>query len=621
MLDVFEISGFRTGVDKSGVNFLEPKDAFEYINNGFIYRQEIKSRQGFCRFGKNRLAGNTRVLGIFEDVLPDGTKELLVVDKKYLYKYDNGTDTFIQIPFNARLLAIDPAYNFGVVNNEDYISGTSYFTKSGGRRFVFCGKGLSTIFFYDGSVIGEFTNTTDNPDYHDPISGALNKATNVIWFGERINFFKPVIGGIENNQAILYSGIRDSSGKGDKFNISGAGMLSADTYEDMKGSIINGDKIVLKFNRSDWLIEKTRDPFNPYFIKKIPSVIGTDATFSLVSYGGEVKSLGKTGAINTNMQQSKRFDDKIPYFTRDNISAENFELTYGGFDKNTSQFMFSYRDSASQLSDITQDKTLIYNYEEGTWSVNDQRFSVFGSTEDGQQLTWNDIYEANNPSWATWDTTEEIWDKIGINEYSVTTLAGDNDGFIYQLNADYDDYFVDITNITQAAQAVLNISTSAFKAGDRVVLKGVIGMTEINDIICDVISSTATSVTVNINSTEFTAYASGGTLSKLINFEAKLQPFNPYREKGYKCFISEILFLLDNTSGDLTVSIFPDEESTPFKRTILSPDSSSLKKREWISVMVDLEADFHSIKIERESYDTQSVISAIRIYCKAGGEL
>ena len=290
-MEVFEITGYKSGIERSGVNFLDPADSFETLKNGFIYRQELKSRKGFSQFSKDRLEGNLRVMGIFENVLPDSTTELLVIDKNFLYSYNETTDVFDKIPTAGSL---GGAHTFGITNNEDYVSGTTYLDKAGGQRFVFTSKGMSKIYFYNGTDVRDFTNAADNADYQAPAAGALTKATNVIWFGERLNFFVPVIGGVTLNQTVLYSGIRDAAGNGDKFNTVGSGSLDADTYELMKGALILGDIVVMNFSRSTWTLEKTRDAFNPYFIRKVPSVLGTDATFSSVSWNYEIKSAGKT---------------------------------------------------------------------------------------------------------------------------------------------------------------------------------------------------------------------------------------------------------------------------------------------------------------------------------------
>lgn len=625
-MEIHEIVGFRTGIDRGGVDFLDPPDAFQELNNGFVYRQELRSRKGFTRFG-NRLGDNLRVMGIFEDVQPDSTIETLVCTKDHLYKYDSGTDGFIVIPTAGILGA---GHTFGITNNFDYVSGTTYLTKTGSRRFVFTSRGMSKIYFYDGTDVKDFTNSTlptpatsDNPDYQAPAAGPLTKATKVMWFGERLNFFVPVIDGVTLNQAVLYSAIRNSAGNGDKFNSPGAGTLEADTYELMKGTAFLGDLIVMKFQRSAYILRKTQDAFNPYRIEKIPSVLGTDATFSPLQWNYEIKSVGKTGFITTDGRKSLRFDTKIPNFTSNDIDADNFELIYGGFDRNNGQFLFAYRDTFSSLSDVTQDKVLVYNYEEDTWAVYDQRFSCFGQTIDGKAIPMGDIDGTGNQpsSWSRMDTTEEIMNKLGSDPERQKTLAGDNDGFVYDINRDFDDYFVNISGITKASSAILTITASAFKIGDKVNFENVGGMTEMNNLskTPTVTAATATSITVNVDSTNFTTYTVGGSVSKLIEFKAKFAPFNPFRKEGRKVSVSNIEVLLDNDSGPVSLSIYANEEGEPFKTTLLSPISTTSRSpKEWINVVVNEEANFLTFELTSLSAQFQVVVSGMRIHAERG---
>ena len=67
-----------------------------------------------------------------------------------------------------------------------------------------------------------------------------------------------------------------------------------------------------------------------------------------------------------------------------------------------------------------------------------------------------------------------------------------------------------ITAITQAASAEITIGAHQFLVGNKVLIQNVIGMVEINDTVGTISAITATTITVNINSTNFTAYASGG---------------------------------------------------------------------------------------------------------------
>lgn len=73
-----------------------------------------------------------------------------------------------------------------------------------------------------------------------------------------------------------------------------------------------------------------------------------------------------------------------------------------------------------------------------------------------------------------------------------------------------------ITGITQAAQAVIT-STTTYQAGQQIQISGVSGMTELNGNTYTVVSVTGTTVTINVDSTGFTAYTSGGTISSINN--------------------------------------------------------------------------------------------------------
>ena len=281
--------------------------------------------------------------------------------------------------------------------------------------------------------------------------------------------------------------------------------------------------------------------------------------------------------------------------------------------------MFAYRDNESTIAD-TQDKVLINNYEEGTWSVYDQRFSVFGQTTVGQNLTWDDIDETNNPSWATWDETEELWDKIGLTTDTQKTLAGDNDAFIYEINQDYDDYFVNIVapGITQAGSAVVTTDDQAIKVGDLVSFANVVGMTEINGLVATVLAASLNSITVNVDSSNFTAWTSGGSVSKVISFQAETIPFNPWRAEGKEVYVSHVEFLLDTNNGHIRLDILLNEEQTPFKANVLVEPNTIQKARQWIAVEVNCEADFFTFRMRQESPSVQVRLTSMRIHCKPG---
>ena len=447
-MDVYEITGFQSGISKEGVNYLEPADSYSEINNGYIYRQVLQSRRGIVQFAP-RLADKSRITGIFTVTKPSGLTDLLVTDMNFLYKYDIGSLSFVKVPFDGSMALYA---GFNITNNDGYISGTAYPTKNNGYRFVFTGHRISanasgsSIFFYDGTDVKDYTNdglgSGDNPDYVAPSQGSLQRATHVIYFNERINFIKPVINAIEYCQGWLFSGIRNSVGSGDNFNTPGSGLGILDTSATISGASIFGQYMSLNLSDSNWLLEKTTDAFNPYYPKKLPSVIGTDAPFSFSQWNNRINSIGTSGILGMDFRESLRIDNKIPNFTRDEIDSEFFNLTYGGFDRKNVQFLWSYLSSGSQST--TQDKVLAYNYEEKSWSTNDLRLTVFAQHKGNTTLLWNQIDETIQSSWKEWRTTQEKWNEIGLGTNFRVSLAGDDEGFIYKENQDINDYYTSI---------------------------------------------------------------------------------------------------------------------------------------------------------------------------------
>lgn len=73
-----------------------------------------------------------------------------------------------------------------------------------------------------------------------------------------------------------------------------------------------------------------------------------------------------------------------------------------------------------------------------------------------------------------------------------------------------------ITGITLGITTILN-STAQYGANHLIKITGVVGTTELNGNIYNVISSTMTTVTIEVDSTAFTAYISGGTTVVMFN--------------------------------------------------------------------------------------------------------
>src|SRR3546814_16263434 len=62
--------------------------------------------------------------------------------------------------------------------------------------------------------------------------------------------------------------------------------------------------------------------------------------------------------------------------------------------------------------------------------------------------------------------------------------------------------------------------------------------------------ATTTDLEIQLDSSLFTIYTSGGSASKPIDFVAETIPFNPYRSQGRRCYVGSIELLIKTNVGD-----------------------------------------------------------------------
>ena len=119
-----------------------------------------------------------------------------------------------------------------------------------------------------------------------------------------------------------------------------------------------------------------------------------------------------------------------------------------------------------------------------------------------------------NLQMVTAEAQEYIWHRKNIS------LIGDTIQFGFTLSEDQMSSFTavgtpaTITGATQANPCVLT-AVNSFNAGEMLKITGVVGMTELNFVALQnnyyqIIDATSTSITIDVDSTAFTAYSSGG---------------------------------------------------------------------------------------------------------------
>lgn len=86
---------------------------------------------------------------------------------------------------------------------------------------------------------------------------------------------------------------------------------------------------------------------------------------------------------------------------------------------------------------------------------------------------------------------------------------------------------VTITAITAADPPVVTAASHGFTSGDRVLIDGVVGMTEINDLTSAVkVLTSSTFELVELDATDYTTYTSGGTATEVSMHDLCVRNFN-----------------------------------------------------------------------------------------------
>ena len=574
-------------------------------------------------------ANGNEVMGIFNFITATNTRDLVVCSTDEFNVYNASTNRFDVIAFNGSSNAAKPTGNAS-----DFFSATMYPDKNGAPRLIMVNDTAADGFYsYNGTNIRLFNNVAaaDNPDYVNPAAGTLQTCLHVFYFNERLVCLRPRIGGTIYPQRILWTGINDSSGSGDDFNAPGSGFLDISTEHWITAAARLRNSIVIWTTESIWELTLTDDIDLPFRVKQLgdAEARGAQAPFSGVTWFGESAAIGNFGATGTDGREAFRIDNKIPFFTRDRMaglpsssSFNPFELISSGTVFEDDQFWWLYPDVNEVTGTTNNTNVLAHNFVEESWAVYNLPLTRMGKFQQTNEIVWDDVDGDLQDSWAQWDTTSEIWDDFFDQKFVFFTLCGDEDGFIYKLR-DKTDQCAEIKGISQASAAVVSTEPDVFKVGDRVSITGVAGMTEINDSTYTVTAVSADQVTIGIDSSDFTAWSSGGTMCRMIPRVMQSKPLNPFVDQNKKCRLKKIHLFYDTDKTSMKLDFKADRRDEAYRTDIVIDDGTNEggARKKWTSITVNQVANFHTLRVHQEDGDADERLHAILVECEPVGRL
>jgi hypothetical protein len=297
------------------------------------------------------------------------------------------------------------------------------------------------------------------------------------------------------------------------------GYLTAGYEQPITTVSPNEDVLIVGFNSRQARLIYSGDDIFPFALFVINSELGSGSTFSIINLDRNVLTIGEHGFVATSQIGAERFDMDIP------DDAFEFKLSNNGQQRITAQrdfvnewIYFTYCSNENDLIFPTQ--TLQYNYREKTWGLFNECYTTYGQFRQVDGLTWASVGDFY-PTWESWN---EPWNAGGSTVLQPKVIGGTPQGFVMQRDEGTNEgYSIYISNISFPA-TITNafngnptelISVNSFSAGQTVMIMGVNGMTQLNGNTYTILAATPTTVTIDVDSTLFGAFTSGGMIVPL----------------------------------------------------------------------------------------------------------
>lgn len=568
------------------------------------------------------------VMGVMNFYTASNVRELIVVDTKYVNKYNASTDRLDDISSST-------AYTGGAT---DFFSWVNYEDNNSNARLLFCnGVNGDVIQIYNGSTVAAYAPTFS--------TGTLN-ARQIFNIRDRLVLFQTIEAGTVYPRRIRISGI---GATGDSFDAttSGAGFIDIPDNTWFYGAAYSRDDILFFTEGSVWILKYTGNDLTPFTLEKIDSSRGSGAAFSVISYLNRTIAASPRGLIVSDGYKVERMDDKIPDYTYNDINNDGFERCFSGFlDEERDVYIIHPSQGVVKPSLLTvgeSDRILVINFEEDNYSIYRLPLSCMGKFETSLALTWADLTAANGyPDWDSMSNVFSKWKSFPFSKKVPISIGGGHKGEIWRLNdSQSQDNPQKIRAITIVDSRTLRVETdyNNYDIGDYLSFESVEGMTDVNSKQAAIksISTANRIVDVEIDTNGFSTYTTGGIASKNVEMDIITKKLNPYVDQDKKIRIGYcyLYISIENTAleeGGIAVDPYIDIEVITGNNN--SPDVSSKKyqvncsnlsgntqSKRWVKIWINQTSTFLQLRIRNNQAGFSTKIHGIMPGIEPVGEL
>ena len=338
-----------------------------------------------------------------------------------------------------------------------------------------------------------------------------------------------------------------------------AGFADASTLEAIVSAEFIKDRLIVYFEESTWELVYNGNYQAPFEWQKLNTELGSMATFSTIAFDKAILTVGEVGIHSCNGSNVTRIDQKIPdqVFSISNPAAETQRIC-GIRDYYNEMVYWSFPQQNQISAQPYPSQVLVYNYQNQTWSFNDDTITAFGYFDGTPALQWQNLQ-------GTWEEWTSPWNSGDIAQQTRQIIGGNQQGFTFAIDTESENAtrgagVLQITTMTAVANGIqMTIYNHMFGVddnnGDYIYVENAEGTGgfalngfRIYSVIYvdqnTIIATYPESVyeTYGYTPTFTGTYKGGGTAARVSNYNLYSKQWNPYDKDGTNVYIAKIDF-------------------------------------------------------------------------------
>lgn len=373
------------------------------------------------------------------------------------------------------------------------------------------------------------------------------------------------------------------------------GYADAATREEALSAGFIDDNLVVFFERSTWLLRYTNDPNNAFVWERVNMDLGSESTFSTITFDKGMFTVGNTGIITCDGNNVTRIDQKIPdevfKFQNQNQGAKRVHGI-----RNFKRQLAYWTIPNDVGGEIYPNRVLMVNYIEASYAYFKSSYTCFGTYQPAYDLRWNSL-EMNTP-WENWNFT---WSNPVGQSFDPEIVAGNQQGFVMMIDQKMiPEPSLFIQSITSVVHPVFTSPNHNLQSGQFISivnLSGTGNLAQFENRIFKVSVPIVNASTFTLSYMTSTGpqntfdpvftYVSLGEIIVYNNFEVKTKRFNLGLNDGRQTSLGYTDFYVDlDKDGEFQCDVFIDEDtSRPIISNTVSlsaePTTSFTLKKTW----------------------------------------